>query len=270
MKLENYKVLVSNESESKEVQGLFFELGCGFEGGFNKEVIEFEYLLPFYFFSYDDHDLTVSGDQALFDQKNHKELTIQQLRNLVAAKTKKIPYLVKTIDKWEEQQLTSDTPESATCLRIPDDAIKAYLNYGWTINFVNSDDDFMNAATRGSWVSTHRGRHAANTRGLVWKRLTQPEELPFIDDEPKMTDIEKTLNERQSQYGDFSDVAELTSDLMGDLLRNDMSFVQREALHMICSKLARMRHGDINKIDTWHDIAGYATLVVKDLEKNNG
>ena len=76
-----------------------------------------------------------------------------------------------------------------------------------------------------------------------------------------------TLAERESQYGSFSDVAELTCDLMGDLLRDDMSFVQREALHMICSKLARILCGDINKIDSWLDIAGYATLVVQDLEK---
>ena len=82
-----------------------------------------------------------------------------------------------------------------------------------------------------------------------------------------VNDVQLTLAEREKQYGSFSNVAELTCNLMGDLVRPDMSFVQREALHMICSKLAHIHCGDINKIDSWHDIAGYATLVVKDLEK---
>lgn len=85
----------------------------------------------------------------------------------------------------------------------------------------------------------------------------------------KANNVDSTLAERESQYGSFSDVAELTCDLMGDLLRHDMSFVQREALHMICSKLARIRCGDINYKDNWHDIAGYSTLVVQDLEKKS-
>lgn len=95
------------------------------------------------------------------------------------------------------------------------------------------------------------------------------ENLKIVDSagQLKANNVDSTLAERESQYGSFSDVAELTCDLMGDLLRHDMSFVQREALHMICSKLARIRCGDIDKIDSWHDIAGYATLVVQDLEK---
>ena len=57
---------------------------------------------------------------------------------------------------------------------------------------------------------------------------------------------------------------------MGDLLRDDMSFVvQREALHMILFCWRVFVCGDINKIDSWLDIAGYATLVVQDLEKGN-
>lgn len=33
------------------------------------------------------------------------------------------------------------------------------------------------------------------------------------------------------------------------------------ALDMICHKLARIAVGDINYVDNWIDIAGYATLV---------
>ena len=131
---------------------------------------------------------------------------------------------------------------------------------------------------------------------VVWQRHTQPEEIPFLscgydidsdkidhDFNPSINDqyaeIEKvrqehitfnnignTLSERQSQYGSFKDVANTTQKLMDQFALGRMSYVQREALHMICSKLARIANGDPNHIDSWHDIAGYATLVVNDLE----
>lgn len=74
-------------------------------------------------------------------------------------------------------------------IEIPEGAIKAYLNNSRTINFVNSDDDFRNEATKGEWISTHRGKHDLIVgHELVWCRHTQPEELPFIDNEPLLND----------------------------------------------------------------------------------
>lgn len=79
----NYKVRVANEAESKEVQGWFFELGYGFYGGNFKKAQVFEYVNPFYFFAYQDKDLTVSSDNSRFSLSDHKELTIPQLRDKV-------------------------------------------------------------------------------------------------------------------------------------------------------------------------------------------
>lgn len=42
---------------------------------------------------------------------------------------------------------------------------------------------------------------------------------------------------------------------------------QKEALSMIFSKIARILNGDPDHIDSWHDIAGYATLVEDRLRK---
>lgn len=78
--------------------------------------------------------------------------------------------------------------------------------------------------------------------------------------------VEVTLAERQNQYGDFSDVAHLSQGLQSLLSVGSFSDVQQEAMQMICSKLARLACGDADHVDSWHDIAGYATLVVKDLE----
>lgn len=242
--MENYKVRVENIAEADYVQQLFENIGYKkgelVNAGFPKLVV-----------AVCDRDEKYSSGAQFYYSSWHKcqELTIDQLRNLVAAKTKKTPYLVKTIDKWEEQQLTSDTPESATCLKIPSWAGAAHA-YGSYVFFTYPSSGV-----------------AGNT---VWQRQTQPEELPFIDDDPKMADIEQTLNERQSQYGDFPDVADTTQSMYLMLLNDDMTDVEREALHMICSKLSRIKHGDCHRIDSWHDIGGYATLVVKDLEQNNG
>lgn len=96
---------------------------------------------------------------------------------------------------------------------------------------------------------------------LVWQR-SEP-----VDAEFELPSVESTLSERQGEYGEFSDVAETTQKLMSFVVGRDYSHVQLEALHMICSKLARIKHGDSKKVDTWHNIAGYATLVVNDLSK---
>jgi DNA-binding Xre family transcriptional regulator len=94
---------------------------------------------------------------------------------------------------------------------------------------------------------------------IVWQRESESDVKHVID-------VDKTLGERQSQYGEFKDVAHTTQYLLQMLSTDEMSDVQLEALHMICSKLSRITHGDANHVDSWHDIAGYATLVVKDLE----
>jgi len=80
--------------------------------------------------------------------------------------------------------------------------------------------------------------------------------------------VEATLAERQGQYGDFSKVAGVSQHLQSVIWAAGADFddVQQEAIQMICSKLARLACGDADHVDSWHDIAGYATLVVKDLE----
>jgi len=175
MKLEDYKVLASNEAESKEVQELFSKLGYNLV---NNIACENGFFVA---------SLYSSGIN--FDYwADVKELTIQQLRDLVAAKTKRIPYLVKTIDKWEEQQLTSDTPESATCLRIPDGADNAFLYKTGIVEFFKSDFSECYHGDRFKWFDCSKAPKFYTLGSIIWKHQTHPEELPFIDDEPKHDD----------------------------------------------------------------------------------
>lgn len=82
--------------------------------------------------------------------------------------------------------------------------------------------------------------------------------------------INNTLNERQGTYGDYAAVAGITQSLMRTIESGasyeQMSDVQKTSLFMIANKMARIVNGDPSYQDSWHDISGYATLVVNELK----
>lgn len=86
-----------------------------------------------------------------------------------------------------------------------------------------------------------------------------------------MNNINDTLTEREKRYGDFCGHAHITQtikDVMKcDIGWNDLNDSQKEALEMIAHKIGRIINGDPNYADSWHDIAGYATLVENELTK---
>jgi len=77
--------------------------------------------------------------------------------------------------------------------------------------------------------------------------------------------VNDTLSERGQKYGPFSVHAEITQELKRTIANRPgyhrLSDAQREALSMIFHKIGRIINGDPNYADSWHDIAGYATLV---------
>jgi hypothetical protein len=80
----------------------------------------------------------------------------------------------------------------------------------------------------------------------------------------KMSDVEKTLQERGERYGDFTDhatIAQTLQDVMRDVPGwRRLSPVQKQAMTVIADKQARILSGDPNYRDNWHDIQGYAKL----------
>jgi hypothetical protein len=84
--------------------------------------------------------------------------------------------------------------------------------------------------------------------------------------------ITEILDERGKRYGKFVGHAEIAQQLKGvigvfEANRGcDLAFDQREALEMICHKIARILNGDPNYVDSWVDIAGYAQLVADRLK----
>jgi hypothetical protein len=82
--------------------------------------------------------------------------------------------------------------------------------------------------------------------------------------------ITEILDERGKRYGKFKDHAELCQKLKHTMILTDVWQIlepdQREALEMICHKIARILNGDPNYADSWVDIGGYAQLVADRLQ----
>ena len=81
--------------------------------------------------------------------------------------------------------------------------------------------------------------------------------------------IEVTLQERDERYGEFIEHARITQHLKYVMRERTkweiLSADKKEALEMIAHKIGRILNGDPEYHDSWHDIAGYATLVANDL-----
>lgn len=81
--------------------------------------------------------------------------------------------------------------------------------------------------------------------------------------------VDSTLEERGARYGLFVGHASIAQTLKSVMTANKgwdrLHSDQKEALEMIQHKIARILNGDPNYADSWHDIAGYATLVEKRL-----
>ena len=85
-----------------------------------------------------------------------------------------------------------------------------------------------------------------------------------------MSEIDNTLNERGERYGNYSDVASTTQQLMAIVEcganYEHLNAEQKTSLFMICNKIARAVNGDHQYFDNYRDIAGYATLAERACE----
>lgn len=84
-----------------------------------------------------------------------------------------------------------------------------------------------------------------------------------------MGTVRDILTRNEKDYGSFKDLAGISQTLktLIDVKGEKLSASQTEALEMIMVKIARILNGNPDYIDNWVDIAGYAQLVVDDLQK---
>jgi hypothetical protein len=99
----------------------------------------------------------------------------------------------------------------------------------------------------------------------------------YNDAGEKLQSTEETLQQRGRRYGEFSTHAELSQTLKTVFnahvreygMPEEFEPFMSEAIEMICHKLARIANGDPTYDDNWRDIAGYAELVVKELNRES-
>lgn len=96
---------------------------------------------------------------------------------------------------------------------------------------------------------------------------------PVTDDDLnwRIISTEALITERGSRYGKFKDGAAIMQELKFVMREVDgwhnLTPSQREALDMIQHKIGRILNGDPTYDDSWKDIAGYATLIVNELNE---
>lgn len=82
--------------------------------------------------------------------------------------------------------------------------------------------------------------------------------------------IEQILADRAKTHGKYSEHATITQSMKRIMETragwDRLSPSQRETLHMIAHKIGRILAGDPNVRDHWDDIAGYATLISKEID----
>lgn len=99
--------------------------------------------------------------------------------------------------------------------------------------------------------------------------ITDEQDLKECAGAPEADTTEQLIIERGSRYGKFKYGAEIMQELK-DVMREvdgwrNLTPSQREALDMIQHKIGRILNGDPTYDDSWKDIAGYATLIVNEL-----
>ena len=93
-----------------------------------------------------------------------------------------------------------------------------------------------------------------------------------------MSNIHDTLEDRGTKYGDWKNHAQISQDIQNDIIKgwfsrgdgkdwDEIPAYMLESLTMIANKIGRIINGDPYYDDSWQDIAGYATLVVDQLNK---
>lgn len=279
--MKDLKIRVANEAESKEAQELFFELGAKWRSQINREeaayVINTEY--PSIILHGGDMSLNWNTIEQFNSLSYYKEITLQELRDMVNPMKE---YLTKNSSgnyqlvnhRFNEDDI--EVPEGADVATICGNYIIFWKDEKYSFSVSEEKKWCYKSCDDSGYFSLGEYMNEYGDVEVIWKRHTQPEELPFMDslndqyaeiEQVRKQTIEATLAERQAQYGCFEDVARTTGKIMETLSEvrvnglNDLPYPHRMALYMIASKMARIVNGDYNHKDGWHDIGGYSKLI---------
>lgn len=235
--MENYKVRVNNEDESKRVQELFFELGASLGNGDKHAVLVpnimglavIDGLINFVF-----------NDVVFADIGQCKEINLAELCDLVVLK------------RCDVGDATHE-----------DIGIKYYVtSKGDLYQFYDGKWGLFIGCKSPTFTRIKKSNAMKEYLNEKYELIAAPDE---VNKSSKLKSVSDTLKERQQQYGCFEDVAHVTQEIL-KVLRSTGGYDRmppphKEALHMIASKMARIVNGDCGHKDNWHNISGYANLI---------
>jgi len=114
---------------------------------------------------------------------------------------------------------------------------------------------------------------AAEAETLTEAIKAKAGEYVVVEGALSVQEIDAILNQRATTYGAFKDVARMAQRLKNVIRLTDIErrggtlpLDHQETLDMIASKIARIVVGDYDHVDSWIDIAGYATVVADRLQ----
>ena len=153
--MQNLKIRVNNANESKEIQNIL-------ESKWFNKWVGWSELGSIGGFIWTDSDMTYCDNKIeYFDESPRKEITLPELRAMVNPMKE---YINKTTGEYRK---TSDVVSGEQWVEVPE---------GENVAYKDPDD--------GSIYFT-RLEMGYRDVDVIWKRTTHPEELPFIDDEPR-------------------------------------------------------------------------------------
>jgi hypothetical protein len=152
------------------------------------------------------------------------------------------------------------TPKEVT------DRIGVSYNYAWKLK---KDLEKAVEDAKTTTLSVSSDFLESLSRG---KGKPKPEPEVEAKAEPEVSGVGKVLDARADQYGSFMQSSDTVIRIKGIMhnavARNAVHLYpdQLQALDMIATKISRIVHGNPNHLDSWTDIAGYATLVADRLQ----
>jgi len=288
--MENLKIRVNSEAESKEAQELFFELGYKKNAKFTKED----------FIGFDGWICALDDGSCDYCPTSHtdKEITLPELRDLVVLKRNDPKDAThyrndgkeyfQTCDKERHYHFQDDAWVLSTWMNyqllpqlkpIEKKEMKEYLrkNSNGTYSYigpVHTDHvhDLMIEIPEGAnfaWKSD--GKYVFFTAlemgyrdaAVVWSRHTHPEELPFIDDEPL-----KVIDSEYSKDGNSVTHTVSLNNQYAEIekVRQSAWQKQEDGSHYKALKIQPMQYALENKLD--YAQANVVKYVTRHADKN--
>lgn len=239
--MENLKIRVENEAESKYAQELFFELGYKWnhlEGYL--DLIKYPNIIRWH----NTGEITQSIESDIL-YKECKEITLPELRDMVVLKRNDVGDATHTDPNGKEslyfrlfgdwwnlftggkwQQFSHKQSPRCNKLKPIEKTMKEWLNTE-TYEYKKAVD----MGEHSKWIeipewavayADHKNGHGffydsfckiASFYNIVWSRHTHPEELPFIDDEPKRKRISITIS-KPSPNDQYAEIEKVRQDII--------------------------------------------------------